>query len=304
MSFIDRHNNVLVRIGWILCGYAVLAGIFLSFSFQKIPSDSIASGMTDPAVLPSWPKQADAGVSTRWSVFQGSNDIVPSKTGELAKRFRLAGTFFEYITGDAKSDTRRAILDDLRNKTQYITKEQDKIDDVTIVSILRDRVILRDLSGEEELWLSFAKSGASGAKPGEGEGNTPESAISDITAQFGGKQIGKNRWVFKRKALLDYYSGLRDEPKRLLHVFDSLKPARDKNNKINGYILDITGEADFFHAVGLKEGDIIRSANSMRMKNRNRAEYLINEFIADRANAFVLDVQRNGKKEKLIYQIR
>jgi hypothetical protein len=42
----------------------------------------------------------------------------------------------------------------------------------------------------------------------------------------------------------------------------------------------------------------------MRMTNRRRAEYFIKEFVKDRANAFVLDIERGGKPHKLIYQVR
>jgi type II secretory pathway component PulC len=83
----------------------------------------------------------------------------------------------------------------------------------------------------------------------------------------------------------------------------SLKPDY-KDEEVAGYYLEAEGEGEFFKAVGLQEGDTIRKVNSMLMTSQKRAEYFISEFIRNRVNAFVLEVDRNGKEEKLIYLIR
>ena len=73
---------------------------------------------------------------------------------------------------------------------------------------------------------------------------------------------------------------------------------------ITGYQLGVEGEADFFGSVGLKAGDVVRKVNSMPMTSRRRAEYFIGEFVENRGSAFVLDVERDGTPQKLIYEIR
>jgi type II secretory pathway component PulC len=227
--------------------------------------------------------------------------------GTLSSRFRLAGTFFEYgsdVLGN--SDVRAAIIDEIRSGIQQIVKEGGRISDITVVKIFGDRVVIRDAAGtEEQLWLSFTGSGTSGqAGITNGPGGDASTKLADLD-KYGGKQVGENRWVFSRERLLDYYKGLRDEPERLVTVFDSLKPLYEAGgSKIGGYRLGIEGEGDFFESAGLKEGDVVREVNSMRMTSRKRAEYLISEFIADRANAFVLDIERDGKPAKLIYEVR
>ena len=104
--------------------------------------------------------------------------------------------------------------------------------------------------------------------------------------------------------LVEYYKELMDEPDRLVKVFDSLKPLYDGQRRITGYVLGVEGEKEFFDAVGLKEGDIVRSVNSMKMTSQSRAEYFIGEFIKGRLGALVLDVERGGEPKKLIYLIR
>ena len=76
------------------------------------------------------------------------------------------------------------------------------------------------------------------------------------------------------------------------------------NGKIEGYELEVFGEKEFFASAGLQAGDVVRSVNSIEMTNRRRAEYLISEFINDRVNVVVMDIERDGKPSKFIYQIR
>jgi len=110
--------------------------------------------------------------------------------------------------------------------------------------------------------------------------------------------------MFSRKPLLDYYQELLDEPNRMVAVFDTMKPVRDEQNKITGYVVGLEGEKDFFSAVGLQQGDIVRSVNSFPMTNRRRAEAFIDQFLKDQMNAFVLEVERGGKTVKQVYQLK
>ncbi|OGV61402.1 MAG: hypothetical protein A2283_00945 [Lentisphaerae bacterium RIFOXYA12_FULL_48_11] len=225
----------------------------------------------------------------------------------MSVRFRLAGTFFEFNSVKADvSDIRRAIIDDIRTGKQTIVVEGERLDDTLIVKIFKDHVIIRTGAGSEEpLWLTFSGFSTLGVPSA---GTNKATTVADPFAgldKFGGKQTSENKWLFSRERLLEYYRELRDEPERLVKVFDSLKPVYVQGaNRITGYRVGVEGEADFFKSVGLSEGDIVRSVNSMQMTSRNRAEYFISEFVADRANAFVIEIERAGKAEKFVYQVR
>jgi len=307
MSSVSRYQYLLGRFSWLAVLVTVLAALFLVRAYHLIPLVPVTDSKS---VDISNTRSTQTNNAPDWSVFQSRDGSVSTVGGATSGRFRLAGTFFEYVLGvNGAGDIRRAIIDDLKSGTQVIVREGEKIDDLTVVKVFRDHVIIRYMSGsEDQLWLTFAGSGAANAK---GLGSTNDTAVSSIgqfagSDKFGGKQIGENKWIFSREKLLEYYKGLRDEPERLLKIFDSLKPIYGEAgaNRINGYRLGIEGEADFFKSVGLDEGDIVRSVNSMQMTSRRRAEYFIGEFVADRANVFVLEVERGGKQEKLTYQIR
>lgn len=257
----------------------------------------------DPAWPPAWPPRAPAP-DADWSFFQAGSDAFVAENGHLASRFRLAGWFFAYESDVAHA--RRAIIDDLAADEQHIVREGDRVAGAEVVRIFRNRVILREGAREEELWLSFSQTEE---PPGAQTHATADTAGSESWSdappnRFGITRVGERSWVFKRDKLIEYYQELMDEPERLVRTFDSLKPLYNTEGKITGYQLGIEGEADFFDAAGLEENDIVRSVNSLPMTNRGRAEYFIREFVADRANAFVLQIERNGESRKLIYQMR
>lgn len=212
-------------------------------------------------------------------------------------RFRLAGTFFQ-LSEDATNEVRRAILDDTSTGSQRIVSEGDALDGTLVLRILSDHVQIRDGTGEHSLWLSFTR-GSGGAA----ETNSQDAA-SGLAGRFGVRQVGTNRWVFSREPLMQYYKELMDQPERLVRVFDSLKPMYTAQGKIDGYRLNVEGEGDFFEAVGLKENDSVRSVNSLPMTSRQRAEFFIRQFVANRANAFVIEVERDGSRQKVVYEMR
>ncbi|MCX7591864.1 MAG: hypothetical protein N2255_09580 [Kiritimatiellae bacterium] len=276
----------------------ILVVIGLWAEWRSLSRDNFPADVPVKSPPLAWPEMQPP--SNNWSVFHARTPQTAPSEGALSARFRLVGTYFE--SSDAGSDVRRAVLDDLQHGTQRIVSENDLLDDVLVVRIYRDHVVLRKEQREEELWLGFA-SGSQASASGIGEaGTTAEEEI--MTDRFGGRRVAENQWIFRRDRLLEYYKQLMDEPRRLLAVFDSMKPVYDENRKITGYQLEMVGEKDFYEAVGLRNGDIVRKVNSLPMTNRRRAEYFISEFVNDRANAFVLEVERDGQIQKLIYQIR
>lgn len=293
-----RLDERVLRLAWLAPAAAVLVGLLLVYRVGRLPG--LPATVETPAAAPrSWPLP-ELPPQEAWVVFRDAGDGAPATdSGQLAKRFRLAGTFCSYGAGE----NWRAILDDTLAGIQVIVAEGGVYKDVTVARILRDNVVLRSEGREERLWLSWRTAETAGADTAaETAADVPETA--GAADRFGGLQVGARRWVFQRDALLEYYQELRDEPDRLLQAFDSLRPLYDDEQKITGYELAIEGEGDFFAAAGLREGDVVRQVNSMDMTNRRRAEYFIREFVADRANVFVLDIERGGEPVKLIYQTR
>ena len=290
----------VARFTWLfLVGAVAWAVCLLRSSTAPLPLSTQGPAPASASLI--WAEPADVAV-VDWAIVQQQSLAQKPPSGALADRFRLAGTFFEF--GPTENRRRNAILDDRKTGSHHIVSEKDTIDDVTVVSIFLDRVVLRDAAGDVELWLNFAGGNAGGIRDNGPQGqNGPDTG--EIPAdRFGGRRVGPNRWVFDRKALVRYYQELRDEPERLVKVFDSLDPLYDDVGAITGYQLGAEGEKDFFAAAGLKDGDVVRRVNSVPMTNRRRAEFFISQFINNGANAFAVEVEREDSDVKLIYEIR
>lgn len=249
------------------------------------------------AITAVWPKNDPDAFAFEPAVFKKTtSDSVVVSRGSAAKRFRLAGTFFAI---GINQHSRKAILDDLQKKEQLLVTEGDLIDnEARVQSIMSDRVILRRGDVDEEIMLCFAGNLQSGSHSSASDGKLP----AEIQNRFG-KRVGDKRWVMTRTELLNYYKEVLNNTDRLAKIYDSLKPVYEGQN-IAGYTLVIEGEGDMFTAFGLQPGDIIRQVNSMPMTSQTRAEYFISEFVKNRVNGFVLDIERSGRKEKLIYMVR
>ncbi len=260
------------------------------------PQAPAPAGWADPVALTNLPWQVLVDRERRGGA---------GETSPLQERFRLAGTFFLYR--EQGQGDRKAILDDLRENTQHLVGEQDRVGEVRVARIHRDHILLESGSESAELWLSFRdldrgdEEETASAKPDRPTRFVDMPALS--TNRFG-KRIGENRWVMKRERLMDYYHELLDEPARMAGLFMSMKPVYAEDESIGGYRVDMEAENAFFEEVGLKEGDVVRRVNSMRMVSQNRAEYFIREFVQERLNAVVLDVERGGEEQKLIYLVR
>ena len=276
-----------------------LAGWY-SRLYARLPVQEPKVSSAQSTVTLAWPAPPlDADVLLDGAVFKKRVSEQPAvNLGPLARRFRLAGTFFA-IGGNQQS--RKAIIDDLQRKEQQLVAEGDLLDQsVSVVSIFPERIIVRAGGVDEELRLSFAKN-----RPLPGVTNQNDqmtAAASEMLNRFG-KRVGETRWVLKREELLKYYAELLNNTDRLAKVFDSLKPVY-RADKIAGYTLIVEGESDMFSAFGLKQSDVIRTVNKMPMISQSRAEYFIREFVNNRANGFVLGIEREGKPQQLIYLVR
>ena len=297
---ITAINPLFQRLSPVLVATALATGAL--FVYQNLQLPDLPKNQAQAIVaLPVWP-QIDAQVLRfdGYTFKKQAGEQVAANLGPLARRFRLAGTFF---AASSYQQSRKAIIDDIQKKTQCLVAEGDNLDqNILVVTIFRDRVILRDGNNDEQLWLSFA----GGNKPAT-SANRPEANVTqgqaDATLVRFGKRTGERRWVLERGAVLQYYQELLNNPDRLAKVFESLKPVY-QTGKIAGYTLDVEGEGEIFRAFGLKQGDVIRQVNSMPMISQSRAEYFINEFVKNRVNGFVIDIERETKPEKMIYLVR
>lgn len=290
-------DNLILKARFPVFVAAALAVALFAYKYLPLPNNPPPP---EKAHAPEWSAPLEI-VPSAWKVFQSLEGGAAVASGSLGQRFRLAGTFS--LFAESADRNQRAILDDFAKKTQHLVGEGDAIDDVTVASIFNDHVVLRAGDKEETLWLSFQGSG----QPSTSAARPAEAAASEeqvLEENRFGRRVGEKRWVLSKKALLEYYQEILDDPERITNLYASLRPDYDKDRQILGYVYDPQGEREFFKAMGIQEGDTIRKVNSMIMKSQQRAEYMLGEFMQNRLNTVVIDYERNGVADKMIYLIR
>ena len=300
MEFQDRWIRGLAAAAWL--GAAGLAAAWALFAWHGQPGGIPPVATILPVHGLAWPKPivpqpADWDVVCRAKGKGGVTVLTAT-----AQRFRLAGTF-SALEGDVATGAgnRKAVIDDLQKQTEYLLREGEAAEGLTLLKIMADRVTVQINGRQEELRLSFTDALAGGVAPLAPTAKTNEVALE--TSRFG-KRIAEHRWVMSREALMQYYEELRKDPERVVKLFDSLKPSYNAQQQLDGYRMGMEGEKEFFQSVGLQDGDVVRKVNSINMTSQNRAEYLISEFLQNRLSAIVFDIDRDNTQQKLIYFIR
>jgi type II secretory pathway component PulC len=220
------------------------------------------------------------------------------RPGGVAAQFRLVGV----VKGAAGDDAATAILERLATGEQMRIRIGDSLAPrVTVIAVEADAVWIRGPAGDERIGRVPSAGGAAGTVAA-GRASPDDGKTLRGPARFGGTQLSDHRWRFSRDAIMAYYHELLEQPERLVKVFDSLAPVYNESREIEGYRVDIEGEADFFEAVGLRQGDVVRAVNSIPMTNRRRAENLIRRFAQNDLDTVVIELERDGRPVKHIYE--
>jgi len=232
---------------------------------------------------------------------------------EVVARFRLAGTIHVCDTGVEGGRTekdRRAVVEDREMLGKvFIVKVGDRLADGVRVRAIEPRRVRLDANGHEVELRLHGRNADEAESEFDESGNDPWSRLDlgnqvILSESRLGVQIEDRRWVLDRRRVMDYYQEVLDDGDRLVAVFDSFKPLRNDQRRIDGYILVPEGEREFFEMVGLKEGDIVRKVNSMPMTSRRIAEAFIRDFANGKLGAVVLEVEREGTPIQLLYELR
>jgi hypothetical protein len=229
--------------------------------------------------------------------------LSPEKLRERVSRYALAGTFQVYPT-----QASMALVDDMKQSQQLMVWPGEHLGPFIVEAVTEDSMRLRDERGE--VW-TLTLSGqivtpVAAVQMQEEAGDPAPARFEDLpaleTTPFG-KRVGENQWVVSREKVKAYATEVMSSPLRIADMYRSFAQVQEEDaNGEPGFRVGMKGEKDFFGAMGLSDGDVIRRVNSMQMKNTGRAEYFLREFMQDRMSELVvLDIERNGQPEKLIF---
>lgn len=293
---------------WLRAGLGVFALGALAMTAAMLHRPPAAAPATAAAALPlPLPRQVDlpAGdVFARPSLAHFEREL---------QRYRLSGTFmtFDFGQPDAvvRPQTQLALIDDLQQGQQRIVRAGERLGPFEITGIEANQVRVRREDQEWVLQLAgvFAAGPqiAGGTPAAAGEAPMTWDDMPVIEHSAWGKRVAENQWLIERAAIFDFAEQMMADPRRAIALYQSFTAAPPGGEEQwAGFELNMAGEREFFTAMGLEDGDVIRRVNSMEMRNQARAEFLVAEFMRARMGAVVLDVERNGEMHKQIYVIR
>ncbi len=223
--------------------------------------------------------------------------LAPASPAEtIRSRYLLAGTLLTYGMDIGSI----AVLVDRVSARSHKLQKGESVPgtDIVVEEILEDAAILRTPRTRETLPVEL---------PLQMGGDGTERVVSNITTNsFGTCYADSRLWDLSRKKMEARYAELLADPERLVYIFDTMEPVYpdgDTSKEIEGYVVNIQGEEQFFTELGLGQGDIVRSVNGVRMANRRLAEMFIEAFVNGEEDKFVLAVDRDGVREEQTYLI-
>lgn len=287
----------------LLFAAAVLTAVFLAVRLSRLRGMSFAGAVPSPAASsssagvsrPSYPRLSAGHASAVSPSSPPSAVSVPDAAAVIRSRYRLAGVTLNGLSPDRSL----AIVEERETGRQRRLRPGDDLDDTCRLSVVRTNSVL--LTTSRGMVALFAERASAVPSPAPAFAPVPEDDVAAVMRKFGATRVDTNTWDFSRETMMDYYRELLARPERLVKVFDSLAPVYGDDAKIEGYRVDVQGERDFFRAIGLRQGDVVRSVNGIDMTSRRRAEGLIRRYAADDLDSIVIELDRDGRREKQYY---
>jgi hypothetical protein len=113
-----------------------------------------------------------------------------------------------------------------------------------------------------------------------------------------------NRFIIDRAPIVATCNDIQQDTTRLQSVAAAFALAHDSENRIVGFQVSVQAESDLATKLGLQDGDILLKINDMHVIKRSRLEQFAKDFIDNKANAFVIELDRRGKRIKQVYVFR
>ncbi len=159
-----------------------------------------------------------------------------------------------------------AVIEDKRTRSQNLYRIGDSVNGMKIVSINENKIILKSEKGIISLNLSKAK--------------TPSSGAIRVVSRKEVEKVKRNINAFLSKVRISPYF---------------------KNGKMKGFRVNYIVGGSIVEKMGIKKGDIIRRINGEVIDSPSKIFELYRKF--NNVNKLVVDVERGGKEEKLVYEV-
>jgi general secretion pathway protein C len=174
-----------------------------------------------------------------------------------------------------------AVIEDKKKRKQNLYRPGDAIQNATIKMIVREKVVLTVDGKDEILEMEKITKGGRATQP---------------RRQQKSRRPARTQTITLRKSLIDETA--KDIDKLSKEV--KMKPHME-NGQIDGMILTGIRPRSFFRRMGLRNGDIITSANGERITSPDAALKLLESFAASPSNS--IEIKRRGRLRTINYKV-
>ncbi len=151
------------------------------------------------------------------------------------------------LVGISVGEENRAIIKDTVTGNVRVVKRGDRVGDLRVLRIQRDRVIFE--KGKERLYLTFVYS-----KGGSASRTSGRHALSTV------RDEGNNRYAISRSFLFSHFSNV----SRLLREVNVAPYFHGK--EVKGYVIRWLSRTSALRRMGLRTGDIVREINGIPLR--------------------------------------
>ncbi len=238
----------------------------------------------------------------------GENAVggLPGPHDECKKSDIKAEVLMTFVA-EPSSGSRAVIENKAENKSRLMVEGQ-KLDDYTIVSIQRARVVFKHGSGYECIWMDPLK-GITIAKPKGSKGGSaskaaPSSSSADdeppplemVDISSNVRKTGQDSYEIDRSGLDNALNNSGDLS-RQARVIPHYRDGKQQGFKIVGI-----RPGSIYSNLGVNSGDILTSLNQDALNTPDQSLALF-EYLKNNDNV-ALDIERRGRKVTLEYSIK
>lgn len=179
-----------------------------------------------------------------------------------------------------------AIIDTGDKKKQMLYRLGEKIGDVEIIRIQRNRVILNNAGREEMLEVKFDEVALA----------IRDARRTDAAGSRGIRKVSANKFILDREEV-ERLSGDVSRFMTQVRVVPNLV-----KGKPSGYKLLNIKKGSLVESIGLENGDIVKEINGKSI-NKPEEAFLAYQQLKD-GGGFTIEIERKGKAETIYYEVR
>jgi general secretion pathway protein C len=284
-------KNYIIILNILLIGCLGYVGFSLVYHFTADEKSGTQTAEVHTINKNTPPKEDTFQRSHYNSIAQRNLFTIENKTAAAEKKINIENLketkldlkLWGTVAGD--SVKAYAVIEDLKSRKQNLYRPGDTIEDATIKMIIREKVVLTVDGKDEILQMQKVQKGGTTRRASGPVGRQPP------------RPPGRTQTITLSRSLIE--ESIKDLDKLSKEI--KMQPHME-NGEFDGLILTGIRPRSLFRRLGLRNGDIITSANGDRIDSAASAMNLLETFMASSNTS--LEIKRRGRLRSIKYNFK